>query len=620
MLRSLLLFTLGAGLLLAQDGAAIYKQRCAMCHDASPDAPTGRVPPVSALRAMSAMLILRALETGSMKTQAEGLSSNERVALMVYLAVPVSKPAPPPASAFCADQTEPVANPAAGSHWNGWSPEPENTRFQDTAAAGIAAADVPRLKLKWAFGLGEGISARSQPSVAAGRLFVGDEMGAVYSLSVASGCIHWSFELNGPVRTAIVIGKAGSGKSDKPAAFFSAPQATVYALDTNNGKPLWKVNVEQHFAATLTGTPLLRGGVLYVPVASSEEVLPGLPTYECCTFRGSLVALDARTGKQIWKTYTISETPQPGKISKTKAQLYGPSGASIWSSPTFDEKRDAIYVATGDNYSDPATDTSDAVLALDRKTGKILWSKQLTPNDTYNTGCDSPFKTNCPDKGGPDFDFGQSPILVSLTNGRRALVIAQKSGLAYALDPDRQGEPLWKTRVGAGGALGGSQWGSAADRDNMYVAVSDLKIKGVLLDKSAPQGYRLSLDPNQGGGLFALRLTTGEKVWSAMPASCGDRKNCSPAQSAAVTVIPGAVFSGSVDGHLRAYSTATGEVIWDMDTARDYDTVNGQKAHGGSIDGPGAVVAGGILYVNSGYGQWGGTPGNVLLAFSVDGK
>jgi polyvinyl alcohol dehydrogenase (cytochrome) len=192
--------------------------------------------------------------------------------------------------------------------------------------------------------------------------------------------------------------------------------------------------------------------------------------------------------------------------------------------------------------------------------------------------------------------------------------------MAHGLDPDRKGEILWQTRVGQGGSLGGSQWGSAADHDNMYVAVSDLKITGIVLDKTAAEGYRLTIEPQQGGGLFALKLSTGEKVWSAKPAPCGERKPCSPAQSAPVSVIPGVVFSGSVDGHLRAYSTATGEVIWDMDTAREYDTVNGQKARGGSLDAAGAVIAGGMLYVNSGYGQWGGLPGNVLLAFSVDGK
>jgi polyvinyl alcohol dehydrogenase (cytochrome) len=419
------------------------------------------------------------------------------------------------------------------------------------------------------------------------------------------------------VRSAVVFG-AADGPDKRPAVFFGDASANAYAVDAATGKLLWKVEVEQHFAALITGAPLLHRGILYVPVASSEEALPPLPSYECCTFRGSVAALSAASGKMLWKTYTVREAPKPTKKSKTGAQMYGPSGAAVWSTPTFDEKRNAIYVATGDNYSDPTTDTSDAVLAMDAKSGKLLWSKQLTSNDAFNNGCTS--GVNCPDTAGPDFDFGQPPILRSLGGGKRVLAIGQKSGMAHGLDPDRKGAILWQTRLGKGGPLGGIQWGSAADREKMYAAVSDLTIKGIVADKSVAAGYRLAIDPTQGGGLYALRLATGEKVWSAAPPSCGDNKRCSPAQSQAVTAIPGVVFSGSLDGHLRAYSDSTGEVLWNVDTVREYDTVNGQPAHGGSLDGPGPVIAGGMLYVSSGYGQFGGMPGNVLLAFSVDGK
>ncbi|HEX5421291.1 MAG TPA: PQQ-binding-like beta-propeller repeat protein, partial [Gammaproteobacteria bacterium] len=252
--------------------------------------------------------------------------------------------------------------------------------------------------------------------------------------------------------------------------------------------------------------------------------------------------------------------------------------------------------------------------------GKLLWSRQLTQNDAYNNGCSAPPFTNCPKAKGPDFDFGQPPILVKLGRHRRVLVIAQKSGLAYGLDPDRKGAVLWQTRVGKGGALGGSQWGSAADGKRVYVAVSDLGI-GAVADKKAPQGYRLVLDPKQGGGLAALDSKTGKIRWQVKPPPCAaGRTDCSPAQSAAVSVIPGAVFSGSVDGHLRAYSTKTGAVLWDVDTARQYETVNGKPGHGGSLDAAGPAIVGGRVFVNSGYGQWGGMPGNVLLAFSVDGE
>jgi polyvinyl alcohol dehydrogenase (cytochrome) len=332
-----------------------------------------------------------------------------------------------------------------------------------------------------------------------------------------------------------------------------------------------------------------------------------------------VVALDAATGKQVWKTYTIAEAPKATTKTKSGIQRWGPSGAGVWSTPTIDEKRDAIYVATGDNYSDPPTRTSDAVLALDRATGHMLWSRQMTSGDAFTVDCAQKAKTNCPDSNGPDLDFGQPPILVSLPNGKRALVLGQKSGVAHALDPDQQGEVLWQRRLGKGSALGGIQWGSSADQDQMYAALSDIGFS-VKTNPNAPGGFTMELDPAKGGGLFALRLQTGEQVWSAPPPQCGTRPKCSPAQSGAVTAMPGVVFSGSLDGHLRAYRSDTGEIVWDFDTAREYDAVNGGKARGGSLDGGGPAVVGGLVYVNSGYGTFGGMPGNVLLAFSVDGK
>ncbi len=601
-----LLFALTAGTLLAQDGAAIYKQHCAACHDT----PTGRVPPLSALRAMDAPAILRSLESGPMKAQGAALTNSERYSVVAYLATPIPKTAvPPPSTAFCGTREQPSQITAGSPAWSRWGADVANSRFQNTASAGLTAEEVPKLKLKWAFGLGTGTAVRSQPAVADGSIFTADLADGVYSLDAHTGCIRWSFKADGPVRSGIVIGIADES-AQQQAIYFGDFKGNAYGVNAGTGKLLWKVHVDSHFASLITGAPQLYQGVLYVPVSSYEEALAPAPNYQCCTFRGSVVALDAATGQRKWQSYTIPQTPKPTEKSNAGTQLYGPSGAAVWSTPTFDEKRNAVYVATGDNYSDPSTATSDAVLALDANTGKLLWSKQLTSNDIYNMGSNSK---------GRDFDFGQPPILVSLSNGRRALVVGQKSGMAHALDPDRNGEILWQTRVGKGGALGGIQWGSAADRENMYVAVSDIGLAGVA-DKTAPQGYRLELDPNQGGGLFALRLATGEKAWSAKPVLCGERKHCSPAQSAAVTVIPGVVFSGSVDGHLRAYSAATGEVVWDDDTAHDYETVNGQKADGGSLDVTGPIIAGGMLYVNSGYGQWGGMPGNVLLAFSIDGK
>jgi polyvinyl alcohol dehydrogenase (cytochrome) len=371
--------------------------------------------------------------------------------------------------------------------------------------------------------------------------------------------------------------------------------------------------VDDFPVAHITGSLLFHKGRVYVPVASGEEGAGASPNYECCRFRGSMVALDASTGKQIWKTYTI-EAPHKTTKNKIGTQLWGPSGAPIWSSPSIDVQHNALYATTGDNYSDPTSRMSDAFMAFDLDSGKILWSRQMTPADAYTSACRLPDKTNCPQSNGPDFDFSSGPILVTLANGKRELVAGQKSGLVHAVDPDNQGELLWSVRVGKGGTNGGVQWGSATDGTNVYVALADL---GRIV---VPYSLSTDVDPNKGGGMFALNLATGKQVWYTPPAPCGDRKRCSPAQSAAVTAIPGVAFSGSVDGHLRAYSAADGSVLWDADTVAPYKTVNGVEAHGGSMDGPGPVIGGGMLFVNSGYSAGGGMPGNVLLAFSVDGK
>jgi len=481
----------------------------------------------------------------------------------------------------------------------------------------MSLGDVPRLKLKWAFSLGAVANARSQPAVGAGRVFVGTEAGTVFSLDAATGCTSWRFQADMPVRSAIVVSTSAEGR---PAAvYFGDFGANVYALDAATGERRWKTHVDDHAAAIVTGAPQLYDGVLYVPVSSYESVLPLQPTYECCTFRGSVVALEARTGKVIWKRHMIDHVAQPTTKSKSGVQMRGPSGVAVWSTPTVDERLDRLYVGTGNNYSDPVTPRADAVVALDRRTGEILWSRQFTTSDAYNSSCEMPGKPNCPTSDGADADFGQPPILLSLPNGRRALVIGQKSGDAHALDPDRGGEVLWSVNVGPGGKLGGIHWGSASDGRKVYVALGGQQVRFVP-DTTAKGGVRAEPDPAQGGGLFAVSLVDGKIVWKAPPAQCDQRPRCSPAQSAALTVIPGVVFSGAVDGHLRAYSTETGEVVWDFDTVRDFATVDGAHARGGSLDVAGPVVAGGALYVMSGYALYAAIPGNVLLAFSIDGK
>ena len=392
------------------------------------------------------------------------------------------------------------------------------------------------------------------------------------------------------------------------------------------GKQLWRTRIEEHPSGRVTGSPTLVGARLVVPVSSNEEATGANPSYPCCSFHGSVVALEAMTGRVQWKSYTIAQEAKPTVKNSFGLQMMGPSGAAVWSAPTFDTVTRTLYVTTGDNYSDPPTDTSDAILAFNADTGELVWSRQMTTGDAYNIACVRTARANCPQSNGPDYDFGASAVLTVLPGGKRALIGAQKSGVVTAVDPDHRGEIIWQRRVGRGGRLGGVQWGVAADESKVYVAVSDVRLEVVARDVP---GARISplnptiallLDNKVGGGLHALNLETGDEMWRTPHPGCNDVPGCSPAQSAAVTVIPGIVFSGGLDGHLRAYSAEDGHIVWDVDTNLEYRTVNGVAAHGGSIDGPGAVVVGGTLYVSSGYSVFGGLPGNVLLAYSVDGR
>jgi polyvinyl alcohol dehydrogenase (cytochrome) len=552
--------------------------------------------------------IVTALESGTMRTQGAQRTPEERRAIAAFLTGKAvgETPAPPPIRA-CDVSAKPAARNAS---WSGWGQSLANDRQQ--RSAGFSAGDVPRLKLKWAFAFAGDVTAAVQPTIAGGRVYVASAPGRVYALDLQSGCAYWTFDADAQVRTAVDV----STVSGLRVAVFGDVAGNVYSVDAGTGELHWKKKVDEHPVARVTGSPRVHGGRVYVPVSSIEEVIGANPQYGCCTFRGSVVALDAATGEVVWKTYVIPEEPKPTRKNAAGTQLFGPSGAAIWSAPTIDEKAGSLYIATGDSYSDPAAETSDAILALDMKTGAIKWSKQMTSGDAYNLACGSPRPINCPESKGPDVDFGMPPILVTLGGSKRALVIGQKSGVVHAIDPDARGAVLWSTRIGKGGALGGVEWGAASDGRNVYAPLSDVGFK-----QGGGELMGLTLDPAVGGGLFALRLADGKEAWHAAPiAACSDRRNCSPAQSAPASVAGGVVFSGSLDGHLRAYAVGDGKVVWDFDAAQTFDTVNGAKAHGGSFDVGGPAIADGVVVTTSGYTQWGGAPGNVLLALSVDGK
>lgn len=591
------------------DGAKLYEQRCAVCHDNPSNNPQDRTPPKSILTRKAPEEVIAALTTGSMKTQASGLKELEIRAIAVYLTgkQPNGVIDPSQLANRCQVTGGPINLKAPG--WNGWGVDYDNTRYQPKP--GLKAEDVPRLKLKWAFAY-PATMAIGQPAVIGDRLYVTTDSGQVINLNAQTGCAYWAISVGAPVRTAVSVGPLPAGGINKSgakfAAYFGDEKATVYAVDAETGKELWKIKLDDHPVARITGSPVLHRDRLYVPISSIEEAISRPDKYECCKFRGSMAALDAFTGKLIWKSYSIPEEPKPYKKNSAGTQLYGPAGAAIWSAPTLDVKRGVLYAGTGNSYTDVPTGGPDAIIAFELATGKIRWVNQVLPNDNFIMNCRQPGVGNCPENAGPDFDFGSSPILRKLPNGKEVLLAGNKAGILFALDPEKQGKKLWEVKLGAGTALGGIEWGFTADAKVVYVPVAD------------PFGAPDKRKP----GLSAVDIATGKVLWQvpAPQVKCSwGTQRCSNAQSAAASLIPGVVFSGTSDGHLRAYATADGKIVWDFDTAaQPYDAVNGRQAKGGTIDAGGATIANGLVYVNSGYGRILGMPGNVLLAFSVDGK
>jgi len=582
----------------APSGEAVFNESCVQCHNGE----DARAPALDAMRARSPQAIIDALTSGSMKYQGLALSGDERRAVAEFITGRrLRGTASGVTAGMCTGRRAPFANPFAAASWNGWGTTVQNTHFQPAAKAGLSAADLPRLHLKWAFGFSDTTSAWAQPAVAGGRLFVGGQNGTVYALDAATGCVVWTFTAQGGVRAAISIGPRGrAARPTGYAAYVADQQGFVYALDAATGRLLWTKKVDEHPLVRLTGAPTLYDGRLYVPTSSYEE--GGRPPgYACCTFRGSVVVLNAENGNVVWKSYTIGEEPRLLRAFADGTELRGPAGGAIWSSPTIDAKRGALYVGVGNTYSGAAQPTTDAILAFDLATGAMRWSQQMAPATPDVFGC-TPGSVNCGERAGPDFDFGASPVLATLEGGRQLIVAGQKSGVVYALDPDRKGRLVWRYRAGGGSGLGGIQWGIAVGDDRVYVPVAEI------------------YNPEP-GGLHAIDLATGERAWHAAPEppACGKpNRGCSGAQFSAVTAIPGVVFSPSNDGALRAYATQDGAVLWRADTNGTFRTVNGVRAHGGSMNGPAPVVAGGMVYIGSGYGAFGLRPGNVLLAYGVD--
>ncbi len=538
-----------------------------------------------------------------MKTQGASLADEQKKMLAVFMSGRTFGSAEQGDAKNMPNHCEanpPLSDPTASASWSGWSADVTNTRYQTAKAAGLTADQVPHLKLKWAFGYPTGVSAFGQPAVAAGRVFVGSDIGYVYSLDAKTGCVYWSYQAKGNVRGGPSVGPVKGHPGVKYAVFFGDAHANVYAVDAQTGQQLWTRKVDDHFVARITASPKLYDGFLYVPVSSSEEFAAANLDYPCCTSRGSVVKLNASTGEQAWKAYVVPETPKPTRKNSKGVQQYAPAGASVWNSPTIDEKRHAVYFGTGDSETEPAAKMSDAVMAVDMKTGKTLWYYQAQAGDAFLGGCTGPQRpSNCSDSG-EWAGSGTSAILPASCArmpaiGKSIVVAGTKDGKLFALDPDKNGAIVWHTTVADNPPgtpmfrLSGIVWGGAFDEKAAYYGAT-------------------------GGGITAIQLTTGEKLWHKDLAEPGKRVN----NAAAATAMPGVVFIAGTDGKLHALATADGSEIWSYDTTRSFDTVNKVEAKGGSIASIGPTIANGMLFIGSGYGVISGNTGNVLLAFGIE--
>jgi polyvinyl alcohol dehydrogenase (cytochrome) len=491
----------------------------------------------------------------------------------------------------------PMTDPSGGPAWNGWGNSDRNTRFQTAANAGLTADQISNLKLKWAFGVPKAAEMHSQPTIASGRVFFGSDAGYIYSLDAKTGCVYWSFHADSGTRTAPIIAPVNEYTrqgATKYALYFVDVLTRAYALDAQTGKLLWKTRAGVHPRAKSTGSATLYDGRLYVPMSAMETTTGAVLTYECCTFRGHVTAIDANTGRKLWTTFVIQDEPKPRGKNKEGVTLWGPAGGSVWNPPTVDPKRHRVYVGTGNGVSEPATAGTDSVIAMDMDTGKILWQHQEYKGDVFINNCKAKGEPgdNCPETLGPDYDFGGAALIMhTLPDGRDVVIAGSKGGVALALDLDKNGAVVWRTNIAERppSAAGLIVFGGASDGETVYYGLNQ-----------------------PGGGVAAIKLADGSRQWTAKIAAAG------PGNPAATTVIPGVVFAPFSDGTLRALSTTDGRALWQYNTARDYEAVNGVQAKGGAISQAGPTIAGGMLFIGSGYGTGNTGMGNVLLAFGPE--
>ena len=584
-------------------GNALYQENCATCHDGSIE----KAPAANWLEMLVPQALLRTINEGIMSEQASHLSEEEKIQIVEYIVRQDRKNFPKEAELNYCKSSDMNFDLREAPEPYGWGYN--TSRFIPKKSGGIDSKNIKNLTLKWAFGFPYSQRARSQPLFAMGSIFVGSQSGDVYALDVKTGCVKWNFTASGEVRTGIIMDQWENGKkpNKRPYIYFGDILANEYALDAQTGELIWKIKSDDHPNATRTATSAKFEDILFIPI-SGLEVIPAFDDkYECCTFRGGLLAVDSRTGKTLWRQYSI---PVPAKYSGNTSvgtRMFGPSGAPIWTSPNVDKKRRYVYIGTGENYSTPADDSSDAIIAYNIDTGEEVWRRQTLAGDAWNLACMGKGKPNCPKEFGPDMDYSASSITIDLGD-RDILIAGQKSGYVYGIDPDT-GKILWSNPVSGGGTQGGIHFGMAAEGKTVYAPINDMQ-----------NTHDGKVWLNRKPGMHSLDAETGNIIWSNISdKECKDIDyNCDPGISAAVTAVPGAVIAGHLDGNIKVYDKENGNILWSYNTLRDFESISGSPAYGGSFSGSGPSIRNGYMAINSGYGIYNHMPGNVLLLFSLN--
>lgn len=600
-------------------GERLFNQHCASCHDN----PAMHAPTREALSGFSKESIMVALEFGKMQPMAAGLRQQERFLIATYLAGSA-----PESSGWIEQNLCSTPDTSAPTQYvSNWGLGTHNRRFASSSDAGIDRSNVGTLELAWTLAFPRVTDMRSQPAIIGNTLYFGDKTGRLYALDRTSGCVRAHTKVFSGIRSAITVATLDDGTR---LLVFADSLATVFAVNPESLETVWQHSARLFNTSVISGSISYYNNRLFVPISSFEVAAAGSPSHICCTSHGGVIALDAGNGEELWQWHATKDATLQGQNSAGQDQ-YGPSGASVWTTPAIDAKRNRIYFGTGENLTHPATDTSDAIIALDMDSGELAWRFQATVGDVWNAACLNN-GANCPEDAGGDFDFGASIIIAQRPDGSDILLAGQKSGEVFAVNPDtrsRDGDVLWRKRISLGTTNGGIHWGMALSGQRLIVPVAD------------PERERAGYTPRP--GLYALDMNSGELLWQQrVERGCEIAEKNRPliglenlrasekpelselykcsfyyGLSAAATATPELAFSAGLDGKLRAYDIATGEVLWQTQTAKPFDSLNGIAGHGGAIDVSGQVLADGWLYVQSGYSMFGQLPGNVLLAYKV---